>query len=74
MANKTKTPPPPLPVDPDFVDGIDEELEMELDDARLDQLLKPSGRPAAPAPGGFDRRRYLRELFRLQGELIRLRD
>jgi polyphosphate kinase len=51
-------------------DSFDEELEMELDDERLDALLSD-----APAEDGdVDRRLYFRELFRLQGELIKLQD
>jgi polyphosphate kinase 2 len=48
----------------DWLDGLDEELELELDDRRA---------PNAPEEG-FDRRRYFAELFRLQGELVKLQD
>ena len=74
MANTTKPPTPLVPTDPDFIDSFDEELEMELDDARLDKLVQPSGRAAETPSGDFDRGRYFRELFRLQGELIKLQD
>src|SRR5690606_352497 len=47
----------------------DEELEMELDDARLDALA--DGDPGA---GEIDRHVYFRELLRLQGELVKLQD
>jgi polyphosphate kinase 2 len=61
----------------DIVDGYDEEFELELDDDRLDAQA-----PAvAGAEGGepdADRRvarqSYFRELFRLQGELVKLQD
>jgi polyphosphate kinase len=53
-------------------DSVDEELEMELDDARLDGLLADRERP--PSTSELDRRTYFRELFRLQGELIKLQD
>jgi polyphosphate kinase 2 len=56
----------------DLADGFDEELEMELDDARLDQLLDDMG--GHPQPEGIDRKLYFKELFRLQGELIKLQD
>ena len=57
----------------DMLDSLDEELEMELDDDRLDQLL--SGADAlATDPKNEDRRFYFRELFRLQGELVKLQD
>jgi polyphosphate kinase 2 len=44
----------------ELLDGLDEELEMEIDDR--------------PAKGDVDRRVYFRELFRLQGELVKLQD
>src|ERR1700741_4155906 len=44
----------------DMLDSFDEELEMEVDDEQRDGLL--------------DRRRYFKELFRLQGELVKLQD
>jgi len=43
----------------DRVDSLDEELELELDDADPDKA---------------GRRRYFAELFRLQGELVKLQD
>src|SRR6201991_3855190 len=54
----------------ELADGFDEELEMELDEARLDGLLEE-------VPGErhtLDRRVYFQELYRLQHELIRLQD
>jgi polyphosphate kinase 2 len=53
----------------DLVDAYDEELEMEFDDRRFesDDLLFTPERRAA-------RKRYFRELFRLQGELVKLQD
>jgi len=45
----------------DRIDSLDEELELELDDAD-------------PDPDKAGRRRYFAELFRLQGELVRLQD
>lgn len=59
-------------VEADLADSLDEEYEMELDDDRLDRLL------ADTADGlkhdGMDRKLYFRELFRLQGELVKLQD
>jgi polyphosphate kinase 2 len=52
----------------DFIDSLDEELEMEIDDFRLNGDT-PSGQE-----GGEGRRHYFRELFRLQGELVKLQD
>lgn len=54
------------------VDSFDEELEMELDDDRLDKLLSDAGEAAES--GQLDRRTYFRELFRLQAELVKLQD
>jgi polyphosphate kinase 2 len=45
----------------ELLDGLDEELESEIDDG-------------APTSGDVDRRVYFRELFRLQGELVKLQD
>ena len=60
-------------VEAEIVDSFDEELEMELDDDRLDQLL--GDRPLdAEQDGSLDRRLYFKELFRLQSELIKLQD
>jgi polyphosphate kinase 2 len=55
-----------------MVDSVDEELEMELDDNRLSQLLTETQEPAPPET--IDRPIYFRELFRLQGELVKLQD
>jgi len=59
-------------IDADLQDTLDEELEMELDDSRLDELeaLK-SVQDAGPA---IDRSLYFKELLRLQGELVKLQD
>jgi polyphosphate kinase len=58
----------------DLMDSYDEELEMELDDDRLDELLLAIPEPAGTHEGSMDRRLYFRELFRLQGELVKLQD
>ncbi|AJC19702.1 polyphosphate kinase 2 [Pandoraea pulmonicola] len=52
----------------ELVDSYDEEIEMEIDDLRLPGLndLTESARN--------DRLHYFRELFRLQGELVKLQD
>ena len=44
----------------EFLDSIDEELEMEIDDH--------------PRADASERRQYFHELFRLQGELVKLQD
>ncbi len=53
----------------EFIDSWDEELELETDDARL-------GGSGFGVEGGstLARRTYFRELFRLQGELVKLQD
>ena len=52
----------------DFIDSWDEELEMEMDDDRF-------GGPRGVEGGStLSRRVYFRELFRLQGELVKLQD
>jgi len=56
----------------DMLDSFDEELEAEIDDDRLDGLL--TGAEAHPRGRGMDRRLYFKELFRLQGELVKLQD
>lgn len=58
----------------DLIDSYDEELEMELDDDRLDELLLAVPAQGAENEHGMDRRLYFRELFRLQGELVKLQD
>jgi polyphosphate kinase 2 len=56
----------------DLVDSFDEELEMEIDDERLDMLL--DGTSDRPDADGMDRKLYFKDLFRLQGELVKLQD
>jgi polyphosphate kinase len=56
----------------EMLDSFDEELELEIDDDRLARMLADiSGHPQAET---LDRRIYFKELFRLQGELVRLQD
>jgi polyphosphate kinase 2 len=57
----------------DLIDSYDEELEMALEDRTVDELT------GAEVPGQTEqdkenRRQYFRELFRLQGELVKLQD
>ena len=56
----------------ELLDNIDEELELEFDDQRLDSVLGPVAPGAARET--LDRRAYFRELLRLQRELIKLQD
>jgi len=56
----------------EMLDSFDEELEMEIDDDRLSRMLADIS--ARPEPEAFDRKLYFKELFRLQGELVKLQD
>jgi polyphosphate kinase 2 len=56
----------------EMLDSMDEELEMEVDDERLSALS--SEIPAYSPANGLERRVYFKELFRLQGELVKLQD
>jgi polyphosphate kinase 2 len=56
----------------EMVDSFDEELEMEIDDARLAKLL--GALSDQPEEATLERRIYFKELFRLQGDLVRLQD
>ena len=58
----------------DLIDSYDEELEIELDDDRLGELLMDMPAQGPTADGAIDRRLYFKELFRLQGELVKLQD
>ncbi len=57
----------------DMLDSLDEELEMEIDDGRMDALIREAT-DAAVADLDLDRRSYFKESFRLQGELVKLQD
>jgi polyphosphate kinase len=56
----------------EMADSLDEELELELDDHRLDAAVDDAASHDGPAQ--LDRRVYFKELFRLQGELVKLQD
>jgi polyphosphate kinase 2 len=57
----------------DVLDSFDEELEMELDD-RVPQGIDLPGAKAETPQDRTRRLQYFRELFRLQGELVKLQD
>ena len=57
----------------ELADGYDEELELELEDHNVDALESSSLDPASDAYRE-QRRHYFRELFRMQGELVKLQD
>ena len=67
-----------MTIEQDLLDRVDEELELDLaDDWLAGVLAEPDAAAAAAAARGGEkltRTAYLRELFRLQGELIKLQD
>ena len=56
----------------EMIDSFDEELEMEIDDDRLARLLGDIAEH--PDQESISRQVYFKELFRLQGELVKLQD
>ena len=56
----------------DLLDSFDEELEMELEERNMEEL-SAHGQPRSDADRQA-RRTYFQELFRLQGELVKLQD
>jgi len=65
--HRTKAPKLYCQVHDEILDSFDEEFEMEFDDDRLSTRSK--GKASIT-----ERKRYFAELFRLQGELIKLQD
>ena len=57
----------------EMLDSFDEELEMEIDDERMDALVSEVTSPRDRAMD-LDRSFSFKELFRLQGELVKLQD
>ncbi|WP_421956819.1 polyphosphate kinase 2 [Polaromonas sp.] len=57
----------------DLIDSYDEELEMELEDRTVAELTGEETQGHS-AQDKERRRQYFRELFRLQGELVKLQD
>jgi polyphosphate kinase 2 len=57
-------------IEAEMLDSFDEELELEIDDDRLDQLTNELAGHSIPET--VERRFYFKELFRLQGELVKL--
>src|SRR5918996_4790234 len=56
----------------EMIDSFDEELEMELDDERMAKFVTEVTGDSEQEMIG--RNRYFHELFRLQGELVKLQD
>jgi polyphosphate kinase 2 len=59
-------------IERELIDGYDEELELEVEDRTEDLLAAESG--AREGPDRAQRLAYFKELFRLQGELVKLQD
>jgi polyphosphate kinase 2 len=55
-----------------MLDSFDEELEMEIDDDRMNDLVAEATKSGSQ--NDLDRNFYFKELFRLQGELVKLQD
>jgi len=58
----------------EMIDSFDEELEMEIDDDRLARLLGDIAGHPAQEQETISRQIYFKELFGLQGELVKLQD
>jgi polyphosphate kinase 2 len=56
----------------EIADSFDEELELQMDEDRLDDLVADGKHPTAG--NLLDRKIYFQDLFRLQHELVRLQD
>jgi polyphosphate kinase 2 len=56
----------------EMLDSFDEELEMEIDDDRMNDLVAEATKSGSQ--NDLDRNFYFKELFRLQGELVKLQD
>jgi hypothetical protein len=57
----------------DLADSNDEEFELELEDRNLDEMAE-SAQDVESEAYRNSRKLYFRELFRLQGELVKLPD
>ncbi|MDZ7591967.1 MAG: polyphosphate kinase 2 [Rubrivivax sp.] len=60
-------------IERELIDGYDEELELEIEDRELDGFDGPAGGGDRESDR-LARQTYFRELFRLQGELVKLQD
>ncbi|WP_284944299.1 polyphosphate kinase 2 [Acidisoma cladoniae] len=57
----------------EIMDSLDEELEMEMDEARMERHLRNTSDDPLQ-DDRLDRAVYFKELFRLQSELVKLQD
>src|SRR5687768_8017784 len=58
----------------EIADSFDEELEIQFEEERLDELVAEELAQPNKTKAGLERQTYFRELFRLQHELVRLQD
>lgn len=72
MTDQTKKAAADKRIAEELIDSLDEELEIELDDDRVERML--GGQDEAAAIDTPDRQFYFKELFRLQRELVKLQD
>jgi polyphosphate kinase len=63
-----------MKLDDDVLDQIDEELELDLTDDWLSGALAAPAEHTHPGDRPLERRVYMKELFRLQRELVKLQD
>lgn len=60
-------------IENDLLDSLDEELELEIEDRRY-ELAEQDGELEVGGESHAQRVAYFKELFRLQGELVKLQD
>jgi len=60
-------------IERELIDGYDEELELEVEDRTAEDVLAGGKRELDPH-AKLERLAYFRELFRLQGELVKVQD
>ena len=60
-------------IERELIDGYDEELELEIEDRTAEEVLADGAREL-DHQAKLERLAYFKELFRLQGELVKLQD
>jgi len=60
-------------IERELMDGYDEELELEIEDRTHEDVLAEAGQDSGRGTKS-ERAAYFKELFRLQGELVKLQD
>jgi len=72
LANAKNNPDYEARIHAEMLDSFDEELEMEIDDDRMNEIVGEATKSGVQHD--LDRNFYFKELFRLQGELVKLQD